>query len=49
MRVLLGLLCRRVSRIELISKRDRVEHTPAYDRPLGYESLVVRMHPLDGA
>ena len=49
MRVLLGLLCRRVSRIELISKRDRVEHTPAYDRPLGYESLVVRMHPLDQA
>ena len=49
MRVLLGLLCRRVSRIELISKRDRVEHTPAYDRPLGYESLVVRMHPLKQA
>ena len=49
MRVLLGLLCRRVSRIELVSKRDRVEHTPAYDRPLGYESLVVRMHPLDQA
>ncbi|MCX7430013.1 MAG: cytochrome P450 [Planctomycetia bacterium] len=46
MRVLLGLLCRRVSRIELISKQDRVEHTPAYDRPLGYDSLVVRMHPL---
>jgi hypothetical protein len=38
-----------VSRIELISKRDRVEHTPAYDRQLGYESLVVRMHPLDRA
>jgi hypothetical protein len=38
-----------VSRIELVSKRDRVEHTPAYDRPLGYESLVVRMHPLDQA
>jgi cytochrome P450 len=49
MRVLLGLLCRRVSRIELISKQDRVEHTPAYDRPLGYESLVVRMHPLEQA
>jgi cytochrome P450 len=47
MRALLGLLCRRVSRIELISKRDRVEHTPAYDRPLGFESLVVRMHPRD--
>ena len=49
MRVLLGLLCRRVSRIELISKRDRVEHTPAYDRPLGYDSLVVRMHPFKQA
>jgi len=49
MRVLLGLLCRRVSRIELISKRDRVEHAPAYDRPLGYDSLVVRMHPLEQA
>jgi len=49
MRVLLGLLCRRVSRIELISKCDRVEHSTAYDRPLGYDSLVVRMHPLDKA
>jgi len=49
MRVLLGLLCRRVSRIELISKQDRVEHTTAYDRPLGYESLVVRLHPLEEA
>ena len=46
MRGLLGLLCRRVERIELLSKRDRIEHTPAYDRQLGYESLVVRMHPL---
>jgi cytochrome P450 len=49
MRVLLSVLCRRVSRIELLSKKDRIEHTPAYDRPLGYESLVVRMHPLDEA
>jgi cytochrome P450 len=49
MRVLLGLLCRRVDRIELLSKRDRVEHTPAYDRQLGYESLVVRMRPHDRA
>ena len=49
MRVLLGLLCRRVSRVELISKCDRVEHTSAYDRQLGYESLVVRMHPLKQA
>ena len=49
LRVLLGLLCRRVSRVELISKCDRVEHTSAYDRQLGYESLVVRMHPLKQA
>jgi hypothetical protein len=48
MRVLLGLLCQRVSRIELISKRDRIEHTPAYDRPLGYESLTVRFRPAAG-
>jgi cytochrome P450 len=43
MRTLLELLCKRVGRIELISKRDRVEHTAAYDRPLGYDSLVVRL------
>ncbi|MFM8378011.1 MAG: cytochrome P450, partial [Planctomycetia bacterium] len=45
MRTLLELLCKRVERIELSSKRDRVEHTRAYDRLLGYESLVVRFHP----
>jgi len=47
MRSLLGLICRRVGRIELVSKVDRIEHTAAYDRPLGYESLVVRMLPPD--
>jgi len=47
MRALLGLICRRVGRIELVSKVDRIEHTAAYDRPLGYESLVVRMLPPD--
>jgi cytochrome P450 len=45
MRTLLELLCRRVDRIELVSKRDRVERTPAYERRLGYDALVVRMHP----
>jgi len=45
MRVLLALLCRRVERVELVTKRDRVEKTPAYERRLGYDSLVVRMHP----
>jgi cytochrome P450 len=44
MRTLLERLCARVSRIELVSKHDRVEHTTAYDRPLGYDSLVVRFH-----
>jgi cytochrome P450 len=45
MRTLLARLCARVGRIELISKRDRVERTTAYERPLGYESLVVRLRP----
>jgi cytochrome P450 len=43
MRSLLSRLCARVRRIELVSKVDRVERTAAYDRPLGYESLVVRL------
>lgn len=43
MRALLGRLCERVGRIELVSKVDRVEHTSAYDRTLGYDSLVVRL------
>ncbi len=45
-RTLLAVLCRRVGRIELIASEDRVEHTAAYDRPLGYESLTVRFRPL---
>jgi cytochrome P450 len=44
-RALLAALCRRVTRVELVSKLDRVEHTPAYDRRLGYEALVVKLHP----
>ena len=47
-RTLLEVLCRRVGGIDLLSKRDRVEHTTAYDRPLGYESLVVRFRAGDG-
>jgi cytochrome P450 len=46
MKSLLGALCRRVEKIELISKRDRVEHTAAYDRTLGYDELTVRLHPV---
>jgi cytochrome P450 len=45
-RTLLAVLCRRVGRIELVARQDRVEHTTAYDRPLGYESLTVRFRPL---
>jgi cytochrome P450 len=44
-RTLLEVLCRRVGRIDLVAKQDRVEHTAAYDRPLGYESLTVRFRP----
>jgi len=47
MKSLLGALCRRAERIELLSKRDRVEHTAAYDRTLGYDELTVRMHPVN--
>lgn len=45
MRSLLGVLCRDVDRIELVSKRDRVERTSAYERQLGYDELVVRFVP----
>jgi len=45
-RTLLAVLCRRVAGIDLLAKQDRVEHAAAYDRPLGYDSLVVRFRPL---
>lgn len=45
MRSLLGVLCRDVERVELVSKRDRVERTSAYERQLGYDELVVRLVP----
>jgi cytochrome P450 len=48
-RTLLEVLCRRVAGIDLVSKRDRVEHTAAYDRTLGYDSLVVRFRAADAA
>lgn len=44
-RTLLAVLCRRVGRIDLVAERGRVEHTSAYDRPLGYDSLTVRFRP----
>ena len=45
MKSLLGALCRRVERIDLLKKTERVEHTAAYDRTLGYDELIVRMAP----
>jgi cytochrome P450 len=47
-RTLLEVLCRRVAAIDLVSNRDRVEHTTAYDRQLGYDSLVVRFRAASG-
>ena len=45
MKALLGSLCRRVGGIELVRKRDRIEHAATYDRKLGYDELVVRFLP----
>jgi cytochrome P450 len=45
MRALLAAVCREVGGIDLVSKRDRVEHTTAYDRRLGYDELVLRFEP----
>ena len=45
LRTLLERLVARVRVIELLEARRRVEHTDAYDRPLGYESLTVRFVP----
>jgi len=45
MKALLGALCRRVERIEVVEARPRVEKTAAYERRLGYDVLVVRMVP----
>ena len=45
MKSLLGALCRRVEKIEMVAKRDRVERTAAYERTLGYDELTVRMIP----
>jgi len=44
-RTLLGVLSARVAGIDLVAEEVRVEHTPAYDRPLGYDSLTVRFRP----
>jgi cytochrome P450 len=45
LRAVLGRLCSRVARIDVREARDRVEVTAGYERPLGYEALVVALHP----
>jgi len=44
LRAVLGRLCSRVAKIDVRSARARIESTAAYERPLGYESLVVAVH-----
>ncbi|MCB1210628.1 MAG: cytochrome P450 [Verrucomicrobiales bacterium] len=44
LRTLLQKCCDLVGNIELISAEPRVEREAAYDRTLGYESLVVKFH-----
>lgn len=44
-RTLLKVLCQRVSRIEVLSAKDRLETESTYQRRLAYESLKVRMTP----
>lgn len=43
LRTLLRLCCERVQSITLIAAQERVEHEAAYDRTLGYDSLVLKL------
>jgi cytochrome P450 len=45
LRTLLRLCAERVESITILSAKERVEHEPAYDRTLGYDSLIVRLTP----
>ncbi len=46
-RTLLKTLCQRVARIEIIQAKDRLETESSYQRRLAYETLIVRMVPID--
>lgn len=41
MKSVLGLLCERVQGMRVLAKRDRVERTESYERPMGYDALEV--------
>ncbi|MCD6050063.1 MAG: bioI [Verrucomicrobia bacterium] len=45
LRTLLRLCAERVENITILSAQDRVEHEPAYERTLGYDSLTVKLTP----
>jgi hypothetical protein len=45
LRALLAVCCDEVRSIRVLEAHDRVEHTAAYDRQLGFDSLLVAMEP----
>jgi len=45
LRALLAVCCDEVRSIRVLEAHNRVEHTVAYDRPLGFDSLLVAMEP----
>ena len=45
LRALLAVCCDEVGGIRVLEARNRVEQTAAYDRPLGFDSLLVAMEP----
>ncbi len=47
LRALLSLCCEHIKRITILDAHDRIEHTAAYERPLGFESLTVAMEAIE--
>ncbi|HEY1171344.1 MAG TPA: cytochrome P450 [Verrucomicrobiae bacterium] len=45
LRTLLRLCAQKLDRITILCAKERVEHEPAYDRTLGYDSLTVKLTP----
>jgi cytochrome P450 len=43
LRTLLRLCCERVRRVSVVAARERVEREAGYDRPLGFDSLELRL------
>lgn len=45
LKAVLGQLCEHVGGMRVLAKRERVERTASYERPLGYDSLEVAFEP----